>query len=173
MNTIARTDSAPRQARLLRSGKAATVLRRLLSTDNTTGPALLRVVLALVMIPHGAQHVLGWFGGYGFAGTHAWMTGAVGIPATAATFAILTEFFAPFALLIGVGGRVAALAIAGFMLGAASTHLENGFFMNWNGTLPAGAEGFELHILAIAMALPVVIQGSGAWSVDRALTSRQ
>lgn len=148
------------------------IRQRVLRTDAAAAPALLRVTLALVLWPHGAQHLLGWFGGYGFAGTHQWMTEAVGFPAALATLAILTEFFAPIALLVGVGGRVAALGITGLMVGAASTHLGNGFFMNWFGALPAGAEGFEYHLLVIAMALAVVFQGSGAWSVDRALARR-
>jgi putative oxidoreductase len=55
------------------------------------------------------------------------------------------------------------------MLGALSTHVANGFFMNWFGTLPAGSEGFEYHILMIALAAVVVARGSGAWSVDEVL----
>ena len=139
-------------------------------TESDTSATLARVVLAIVMFPHGAQHLLGWFGGYGFAGTHAWMSGTLGFPASLAAVAIVTEFVAPFALLAGVGGRVAALGIAGLMLGAASTHAANGFFMNWVGSLPAGAEGFEYHVLAIALSLVVVLKGSGAWSIDRLLT---
>lgn len=152
---------------------AAALLHRLLRTDDRAAPALLRVALGAIMFPHGAQHLLGWYGGYGFAGTMEWMTGTVGFPAPLAALAILTEFFAPFALVLGLGGRLAALGIAGLMVGAASTHLPNGFFMNWFGALPAGAEGFEYHLLALAIALAVALQGSGAWSLDRLLTSRE
>jgi putative oxidoreductase len=129
---------------------------------------VIRVTLAAVIFPHGAQHLLGWFGGYGFQGTVEWMA-SIGFPAPLAALAIVVEFVAPFALLIGMGGRVAALGITGLMLGAASTHLGNGFFMNWFGAHPAGVEGYEFHLLAIAMALAVVIKGSGAWSLDRVL----
>jgi putative oxidoreductase len=52
------------------------------------------------------------------------------------------------------------------MLGAASTHLPNGFFMNWFGTLKPGVEGFEYHVIALALAAVVIIEGSGALSVD-------
>jgi putative oxidoreductase len=97
------------------------------------------------------------------------MTDTLGIPSPLAALAIVTEFVAPVALLAGAGGRFAALALAGFMAGALSTHAGNGFFMNWFGTLPAGTEGYEYHLLVIAMSLAVMIQGSGAWSVDRAL----
>ena len=145
---------------------------RILQTTDDFAPALARVTLALVMFPHGAQHVLGWFGGYGFEGTLGWMTGTLGFPAPLAVLALVTEITAPFALLLGLGGRVAALGIAGLMLGALSTHVPNGFFMNWFGSLPAGQEGFEYHIIAIALAATVVLQGSGAGSLDRIL-SRQ
>lgn len=128
-----------------------------------------RVVLAGVLFPHGAQHVLGWFGGYGFHGTLGWMTGTLGFPAPLAVVALVTEIGAPVALLLGLGGRIAAAGVVGLMLGALSTHLSNGFFMNWFGLLPAGQEGFEYHILVIALACVVVLQGSGAWSLDGAL----
>jgi putative oxidoreductase len=152
--------------------RPSSLVRRLLHTEGHLAPTLLRLTLGLVMFPHGAQHLLGWFGGYGFAGTQGWMTGTLGIPAALAALAILTEFLAPLALLVGLGGRVAALGIAGLMAVAASTHVANGFFMNWGGSLPAGAEGFEYHLLAIAVALAVTVQGSGAWSLDRALSGR-
>jgi putative oxidoreductase len=145
---------------------------RLLRTADDPAPALVRLTLAAVLFPHGAQHVLGWFGGYGFHGTLGWMTATLGFPAPLAVLALVTEIAAPFALLFGLGGRFAALGIVGLMLGALSTHVTNGFFMNWFGILPAGQEGFEYHILAIALAGSVVLQGSGAWSVDRAWSGR-
>jgi putative oxidoreductase len=148
------------------------MLRRILVTDRSTAAALARVTLGAVMLPHGLQHTVGWFGGYGFAGTLAWMTDTVGFPAPLAALAIATELVAPLLLVLGLGGRLAALGIAGLMLGAASTHLPNGFFMNWFGTQPAGAEGFEYHLLALALAAVVMLAGSGAASIDRLLTRR-
>ena len=85
------------------------MIRRLISTRSDAAPLVARVVLALVMFPHGAQHALGWFGGYGFAGTHAWMTDTLGFPAPLAAIAILVELLAPVALLAGAGGRIAAV----------------------------------------------------------------
>lgn len=155
---------APQESTVTKAVAAA------IRTDNDPASALVRVVLGLVMFPHGAQHLLGWFGGYGFAGTHEWMTVTLGFPSVLAAIAIVTEFVAPLALIAGVGGRLAALGITGLMLGAVSTHLPNGFFMNWFGSMSAGSEGYEYHILAMALALVVVIRGSGAWSVDRFLT---
>jgi putative oxidoreductase len=146
-------------------------LRRLVDTPRDYGPTVARVVLGLVMFPHGAQHALGWFGGYGFRGTLGWMTGTLGFPEPAAATAIIVELLAPFALVLGLGGRLAALGIAGLMLGAASTHLPNGFFMNWFGSLKPGLEGYEYHLLALALATIVVIKGSGALSLDRLLAA--
>lgn len=146
------------------------MLRTLIATDREAAPFVARLILGLVMFPHGAQHALGWFGGYGFYGTLRWMTGTLGFPAPLAALAIVVELLAPFALVLGLGGRLAAAGIAGLMLGAASTHVANGFFMNWFGALRPGAEGYEYHLIALALAAVVVIEGSGALSLDRLLT---
>ena len=158
----------PAHARRLRS--ATPVLRALVATDTSAAPLVARVSLGLLLFPHGAQHALGWFGGYGFSGTLGWMTGTLGFPAPAAALAIGIELLAPVALVLGIGSRLAAIGLVGLMLGAVSTHLANGFFMNWFGTLPAGSEGFEYHLLVIALAAVVAIDGSGALSLDRRLT---
>ena len=144
-------------------------MSRLLRTTRDPVVTLIRLTVALVLFPHGAQHVLGWFGGYGFHGTLGWMTATLGFPTGLAVLALITEITAPFALLLGIGGRFAAAGVIGLMLGAFSTHVANGFFMNWFGTLPAGSEGFEYHILMIALAAVVMLRGSGAWSIDAAL----
>ncbi len=146
--------------------------RTLISTNRDIGALAGRVVLGAIMLPHGLQHTVGSFGGYGFGGTLAWMTGTLGFPAPLAALAIVTELVAPVALVLGLGGRVAALGIIGLMAGAVSTHVPNGFFMNWFGTLPAGTEGFEYHLLAIGLGAVVAVNGSGALSIDRLLTVR-
>ena len=148
------------------------MLRRLLSTNPDAGALVARVALGTIMIPHGFQHALGLFGGYGFSGTLAWMTQTLGFPAPLAALAIATELVAPFALLLGLAGRFAALGIIGIMAGAITTHAPNGFFMNWFGGLPAGAEGFEYHLLAIGLGAVVVMDGSGAFSLDTWLSAR-
>jgi putative oxidoreductase len=147
-------------------------LHALLATDAAAAPLVARVSLGLLLFPHGAQHALGWFGGYGFAGTFGWMTDTLGFPAPLAALAIVVELLAPIALLLGIGSRLAALGLVGLMAGAITTHLSNGFFMNWFGTLPAGAEGFEYHLVVVALAAVVVIAGAGAGSVDRLLVAR-
>lgn len=146
------------------------VLQWISATEASATQTLLRVTLALVLLPHGAQHLLGAFGGYGFSATVEWMNGTIGIPVPFAVAGILLEFFGPLLLLAGIGSRLVGLSLAVFMAVAGSTHAAQGFFMNWYGTMPAGAEGFEFHILAVAMALAIAFNGGGAYSVDRRLT---
>jgi putative oxidoreductase len=134
--------------------------RRLLTRQAEAAPLVARLALGLLIFPHGAQHALGWFGGYGFLGTLGWMTGALGFPAPLAALAIVTELLAPLALVLGVGTRLAAVGVAGIMLGAISTHLPNGFFMNWVGALPKGGEGFEYHLVVLALCAVVALSPS-------------
>jgi putative oxidoreductase len=145
------------------------MITRILDTRSAAAPLVARLALAALLFPHGAQHALGWFGGYGFAGTLGWMTDTLGFPAPLAALAIMTELVAPLALLVGLAGRPAALGLSGLMVGAITTHRPHGFFMNWFAQLPAGSEGFEYHLVVIALAAVVVIDGSGAFSLDRRL----
>ena len=120
------------------------------------------------MFAHGAQKMLGWFGGYGFHGTMGFFTG-MGIPAPLAFLAICAEFFGGIGLIVGLLSRVAALCIITNMLVAVATvHLHVGFFMNWAGTQKG--EGYEYHLLAIALGLLIAVKGGGALSVDRSLS---
>ena len=150
----------------------AAVLSRALSSRGGLGQTVVRLTLALVLLPHGMQHLFGLFGGYGFAGSLAWMTGTLGIPAPLAAPGILLEFVGPALLIVGAGSRLWGTALAVFMATAASTHLPNGFFMNWFGSLPAGTEGFEYHLLATAMAASIAINGGGKFSVDGVVARR-
>jgi putative oxidoreductase len=144
------------------------LLDRVLATDADWSATVARIVLGVVMFPHGAQKLLGWFGGYGWTGTMGFLTGIVGLPVVVAALVILVESLGTLALVAGLAGRVMAAGVAAVMLGAVATvHLRNGFFMNWTGT--QGGEGFEYHLLALALAAVVMISGSGAASVDRTL----
>jgi putative oxidoreductase len=153
-------------------GARASAFARLVATDHDWSATVARLALGAVMLPHGAQKLLGWFGGYGFHGTMGFLTGAAHLPWVVALLVILAESLGSLALVLGFAGRFMAAGITAVMVGAIATvHAANGFFMNWNGT--AKGEGFEYHILAIALALVVMLKGSGAASVDRALTRRQ
>ena len=140
-------------------------------TDDSVPLTLLRLALAIVIFPHGAQKLLGWFGGYGFEATMQFFTATLGIPYVLALLAVATEVGAPILLVLGLGSRVAALAIAIHMtVATCMVHLTNGFFMNWTGQ--QSGEGFQFHILAAAMALAIVIGGSGRWSVDQLINRK-
>ena len=144
------------------------MLRRLLATQEDFTPTVLRIILGLVILPHGAQKLLGWFGGYGFTGTMHHFTENMGIPLVFALLAILAESFGALGLIAGLATRVAALGV-GATIGVAAlmVHVQNGFFMNWFGN--QAGEGFEYHLLAVGMALALVVSGGGKWSLDRLL----
>ena len=142
-------------------------MRKLLSTPNDFTLTIVRLVLGIVFFAHGAQKMLGWFGGYGFQGTMGFFTHS-GIPAPLAFLAICAEFFGGLGLIVGLLSRIAAFGIMVNMLVAIATvHRFNGFFMNWFGNQKG--EGYEYHLLAIALCLLVMIKGAGALSLDRAL----
>ncbi len=146
------------------------LLQTLVRTNDDTTQLVLRLVLGLVIFPHGAQKALGWFGGYGFEGTMGYF-GSMGIPAVFGILAIAAEFLGALGLITGLLTRVAAFGIACVMAVAVLTsHLANGFFMNWSGQ--QAGEGFEFHLLAIGMAIALMIRGAGRLSVDRALTKK-
>jgi len=109
------------------------MLRRLTATDDATATTILRVVLGIVFFAHGAQKMLGWFGGYGFTGTMGFFTGTLHIPAAFAFLAISAEFFGGLGLILGLLTRVAAFGIAVNMLVAVvMVHSQFGFFANWS-----------------------------------------
>jgi putative oxidoreductase len=140
-------------------------------TDDSIGMLLVRVFLGLVIFPHGAQKLLGWFGGHGPAWTMDFFTQQLGIPAVLVVLVILAESFGALGLMLGFLGRIGAFGVLCVMLGAIHLiHLKNGFFMDWYNT--GQGEGIEYHLLAIGMALAVLAQGSGRFSIDRWLSKR-
>jgi putative oxidoreductase len=105
---------------------------------------------------------------YGFSATMASFT-QMGIPALFAFLAIAAEFFGGLGLLVGLLGRVADFGVLCNMLVAiVMIYGHMGFFMNWTGTQKS--EGYEYHLLAIALCVAILVKGSGALSIDRALT---
>lgn len=147
------------------------MLKKLLSTTDSVSDLIARLALGIVFFPHGAQKALGWFGGYGFAGTYEFFTAKMGIPGPLVVLVIAAEFLGALGLVFGCLSRVAAFGVFCVMVVAvAMVHWPVGFFMNWAATYPAGTEGFEYHILAIGLALCVMIRGAGPYSIDRALS---
>lgn len=143
------------------------MFNKLISTSNDAALTLLRLVLGVVFFAHGAQKVFGWFGGFGFQGTMGAMT-HLGMPAALVLLIMTTELLGGLGLIFGFLTRIPALGIIGLMIGAIFiVHLPNGFFMNWYGNQKG--EGFEYHLLVIAMAATLLLRGAGRFSVDRAL----
>lgn len=142
-------------------------MQRFFATDRSWVSLFQRLVLAAIIFPHGAQKLFGWFGGYGWHGTMGFFT-AQGIPAPLAALIIVGESLGAVALALGLFSRLTAFGIAAIMIGAvAMVHSHVGFFMNWTGQ--QAGEGFEYHLLALALAIPLIIKGGGLGSIDRAI----
>jgi putative oxidoreductase len=139
-------------------------LQAFLATTDSVVPSVLRVSLGGVVLGHGLQKVFGWFGGYGIDGTMKFFA-SVGMPSVLGALVIVSDFLGSLALIAGLATRFSAAAAGAVMLGAMLlVHLPNGFFMNWGGA-PRG-EGYEFHLLALAMAAALVQSGGGRASLD-------
>ena len=147
-------------------------MKKLFSTNSQNNAALIaRVALGIVLFPHGAQKLLGWFGGYGFNGTMGFLTGMLHLPYAIALLVILVEFFGALLLISGFATRFAALAVIINFLGVVfSSHLNNGLFMNWSMQANKG-EGLEYFILLFGLAIISLVAGGGKASVDAALSN--
>jgi putative oxidoreductase len=147
------------------------LVQTLVQTESAWTPAFARIALGAVMLPHGLQKLLGWFGGYGFTNTLHWFTDTMHVPWILGVAAILVESVGALALLAGFATRAAAAGVgAVFITAIAMVHAPHGFFMNWSGAQKG--EGIEYFILGLALVAVVIVQGGGAWSVDRAIARR-
>ncbi|WP_299821697.1 DoxX family protein [uncultured Pontibacter sp.] len=145
---------------------------KLLTTPDTWSLTIIRVMLGLVLWPHGAQKLLGWFGGNGPAGFVAGFEQMSGLPGFMAWLVIIIEFVGAICLIVGFWTRFWAFCVIGLFTGIILTaHLSNGFFMNWGGN--QAGEGYEYHLLVIGMAWALVVGGAGLMSVDKAMYNNQ
>ena len=146
-------------------------MKAFFQTEDTWTGLVLRITLGLVMFPHGAQKLLGWYGGFGFSGTMGFFTETMHLPWIVALLVIVGEFFGSPGLIAGLLTRFTAASFMVIMLGAITTaHLQNGFFMNWLGKQQG--EGYEYHLLVIGMSLALLVTGAGKWSVDKVIAER-
>jgi putative oxidoreductase len=142
------------------------MVETLASTNVDWVVEIVRVVLGLIFFAHGAQKLLGWYGGAGFRSSMFTFTEQLHLPSTLAFLVIAGEFFGGVALIVGLFSRLAAFGIALSMVGAVATvHFRHGLFLNWFGDKEG--HGYEYHLLAIALALVVIVKGAGAYSADR------
>jgi putative oxidoreductase len=142
-------------------------MKKIFSTDQSLAPFLLRLFLAFVLFPHGAQKLLGWFGGFGFDGTMTYFTETVKLPWIIGFAVILIEFFGPIALLLGFAVRLWSFVIAIVMTGIILTHFTDYFFMNWFGNQKT--EGMEFFLLVIGITGALMYSGAGRLSIDAGL----
>ena len=146
-------------------------MRQLFQIDDSWTGLVLRLTLGLVMFPHGAQKLLGWYGGFGFTGTMGIFTETMHLPWIVALLVIVGEFFGSLGLIAGLATRFTAASFMVIMLGAITTlHLHNGFFMNWLGKQQG--EGYEYHLLVIGIGLALLVTGAGMWSVDKVIAEQ-
>lgn len=142
------------------------MIENLTATHADWAVGIVRIVLGLVFFAHGAQKMLGWYSGPGLVRSMRTFTEDLHLPPILSFLVIAGEFLSGIGLIVGLFGRLAALAVALIMLGAILTvHFRFGFFLNWFGGQKG--HGIEYHLLAIALALVVVVKGSGAFSIDR------
>ena len=145
--------------------------QKILSTNNDWTGLITRLTIGLILLPHGAQKMLGIFGGYGFNGTMGFFTGTLHLPWLIGFLVIIIEFIGSVALVAGIGSRVWSAAIIILMIGIIFTsHIDNGFFMNWFGNQKG--EGFEYHLLVIGLSLATLVNGSGKFSLDGLISKK-
>jgi putative oxidoreductase len=148
-------------------------MKKLFETDPNNWSALVaRFALGIVIFPHGAQKLFGWFGGYGFDGTMGFLTSQVKLPYIIALLVILIESIGALFVFFGFATRIAALGILANFIGIViKSHAANDFFMNWAGTQKG--EGIEYFILLFGLTIILLITGGGKASVDGALTTER
>src|SRR6056297_2470809 len=148
------------------------LVKTLLTTHPNIGSSIARLTLGLFIFPHGAQKLLGLFGGNGFSATMDFFTTQVGLPSFVAFSIIIIEFFGSISLILGFLSKFWALSLAGMFMGIIyTTQLEHGFFMNWFGN--QAGEGYEYSLLVIGLALTIMVNGSGKWSIDKLISKKQ
>lgn len=147
------------------------MIRALLATDTSLEALVIRVTLGAVMLPHGLQKLLGWFGGAGFGHTLEAFQQWFGLPAAVTVLVILAESVGSLCLILGLLTRISAASIGAVMLGAIYFVTGRwGFFMNWYSQ--ERGEGYEFHLLVLGMVVMLLISGGGRWSLDGALRRR-
>lgn len=146
-------------------------MKALFQTEDAWSSLILRVMMGIVIFPHGAQKLLGWYGGFGFSGTMGFFTEKMGLPGVVAFLIIMGESIGALLLIAGLLTRFAAASLAIIMIGAITlVHLPTGFFMNWFGNQTG--EGYEYHLLVIAICAALVLAGGGKWSADKVIAEK-
>ena len=145
--------------------------QKIFGTSNDWTGLVTRITIGLILFPHGAQKLFGWFGGYGFTGTMAFFTGKMHLPWLIGFLVIIIESIGTLMLIAGFAGRIWSALIGILMMGILLTsHLDNGFFMNWFGNQKG--EGYEFDLLLIGLSVATLINGSGKFSIDQRIAKQ-
>lgn len=140
------------------------MLRQSLITNNQWAATILRITVGVIVFMHGTHKL-----GTGFAPFVDYMASAHGMPYLISLLVVLIEIVGAVLLIVGLGTRVNALLMFGLFIGIIATeHWQHGFWMNWFGT--AKGEGYEYHLLVLAMLAALLVTGGGKLSVDKYLT---
>lgn len=146
-------------------------MKNLFKTNDDWTGLFLRLTIGIVLFPHGAQKLLGWFGGYGFTGTMQFFTDTKGLPWIIGFLVIILEFFGSLLLIVGLGSRILSAAFILLSIGIILTsHIQNGFFINWYGNQKG--EGYEYFLLLIGLSVALLINGSGKLAADKLLVNK-
>ena len=127
------------------------------------GLLMIRLVVGLLFVGHGAQKLFGWFGGFGLKGTGGWFE-SIGMKpgVTMALFAGLAELISGILLVLGFLTPLAAIMIAGTMvMGIVKVHGPNGLW--------ATSNGYEYNLTLIAVAIGIALTGPGQYALDALL----
>ncbi|MBV8389169.1 MAG: DoxX family protein [Mucilaginibacter sp.] len=139
------------------------MLQKLLQTNTDYVCLLLRVVAGIIIFPYGMQKLFGWFNGPGIKGTLEDLKSKK-IPLFIAWLIIIGQSLGSIALIFGVMGRIAAGGNFIIFTGALIVHAPDGWSLNWFNKKKG--EGIEYFVLLLTLLLVIVIEGSGAFSVD-------
>jgi putative oxidoreductase len=164
--TQTKTPKKPKQQPKPKQLKLSKMKKLIFNTNgNNVGSNHYRTALGIVLFAHGAQKLLGWYGGYGFDGTMGYFTETAGLPWIVGFLVIVIEFFGALSLILGFATRLWSLAIFFLTIGIVQTaHSQYGFFMNWFGNQKG--EGIEYFLLMLGLAASLVFSGAGKFSID-------
>jgi putative oxidoreductase len=157
---------------ILHQTKNKKMKQKIFPTSNDWTGLVVRLTIGLILFPHGAQKMLGVFGGFGFTGTMSFFTGTMHFPWFIGFSVIIIEFFGSLSLIAGFASRIWSSLVLVLMIGIIFTsHIHNGFFMNWTGSQKG--EGFEYFLLVIGLCIALLINGSGKYSVDKLIVNKK
>lgn len=135
----------------------------LFNTNDNLASTILRIAVGVIVFIHGATKL-----GDGFESFEQFIIGYMQLPPIVVYATVFIETLSSLMLILGFATRVNAIAMFGLFVGMiVSVHGQIGFMMNWNGQYDAGMEGYEYHLLVLAICIGLIVLGGGRFSADR------